>query len=151
MHRKVLQKGGNGSTTDTSGPLLRLLRQAHAETSKVVSGPRLEDAAAQIAAHARLHRFSRTYGCSPAGHMLVGAAALLSDELTPWEPGEAGKVLLVDAVVAGAAGIDAAAEAARRAGATDVAAVVVGIVGDAVGQGDCPLAVLDSQMLGVAA
>ena len=58
--------------------------------------------------------------------MLVGALVSRCTALTPWVPGSATDVLLVDGPIVGTAGLVHSAETARAMGARRVDAVTVG-------------------------
>jgi hypothetical protein len=129
MFGKVLQNADEITASATSGPILRSVRAAQEETATLLGRDRLAAVGEAISDYAAERGFAKAYGCSVAGHTLVGAAALMSTMLEPWRPGSIAPVLLVDGVVAGLAGIDAAADAALRSGATRVEVVVLGTVG----------------------
>lgn len=68
------------------------------------------------------------YGASDIGHSIAGAMVYTAQDFRLWQPGETSAVLLVDGVLAGLAGIDAAIERAEAVGAQDIAALALDVL-----------------------
>jgi hypothetical protein len=116
--------------SEDAGPLLGIVEHAAEQRTTLFVGPALNAVVDRMVEFARAHRHFALLGTSTSGHMLVGAALSRSGDFRPWAPGTGPRVLLVDAVIGGDAGLAHAANIARRTGAQEVDAMVVEMLGD---------------------
>src|SRR5437763_867340 len=110
--------------------MLRAIQEARANANALFERRDLSMVVDRVAATARDLGHSRVYGSSAHGHMLVGALVSRWSDFSPWVPGAAVDVLLVDGPLVGIAGLVHCAETAKAMGARRVDALTVGSGGE---------------------
>lgn len=119
------------------GPLLAAVLDAEAATVGVMAGAELAGTADRLVAHAATHGCDVLIAAAPDVERLLGAALMRGQgqvrALGPNEHVEGLKVLVVDAVVAGAARLWTVRDAVIAAGAAHVETVACGSRGPAEG------------------
>src|SRR3954470_12284731 len=91
------------------GPLLAAVAAANEASHAVLASDELHEIASAVVRESLRTGHRALVGCSPVGHMLVGAALAISGGVRAWRPGDATAVLLIDGIVAGPAGLQQAA------------------------------------------
>jgi hypothetical protein len=129
-------------------PLLKAVVAAENRTAELgVAGDWAHTVESLVVA-ARAIGIRSLYAASPAGERLVGGMTLADPEFAVWRIGEDVRVLLVDAFLAGSAGIDIAGARARASGARQVEALVLGLSGpNAAAESEIPIHLLGETSL----
>lgn len=117
-----------GGPDRDSGPLLAGILDAGVQQANLIAPDRLADTTARLVEAATAMDACAVYGASDIGHFLSGAMTLALNSLRLWQPGSREPVVLIDGVIAAAAGIELAASRARAMGASDVQALVLRVL-----------------------
>jgi hypothetical protein len=129
MARKAWQRSDRGSSGEI-GPLLAQALEADSRSRSLLSGTVFRETVDAMASAVTATGISALFGASVMGHALVGALSYRLPATRMWAPGTAEPVLLVDVVIASIQGLESAAEYATKLGATEIAGLVVAVLGD---------------------
>jgi hypothetical protein len=127
---EILQRCASTSSNDEAGPMLGALIQAKKATARALDAQHRRATVDAMVEQAHAIGAVAIYGASDVGHCFAGAMAYASPRLRLWQPGQVASLLLVDGCVASVSGVGVAAERASAVGATQIDALVVGLVID---------------------
>jgi hypothetical protein len=129
MVRKAWQRNG-GESSGEIGPLLARALEADSRSRLLLSGNEFCATVDAMASAVTATGISALFGASVMGHALVGALVYRIPTARMWAPGSVEPVLLVDVVIASLQGLELAGEYATKLGATELAGLVVAVLGD---------------------
>lgn len=129
MVSKAWQRTTRGSSGEI-GPLLARALEADSRSRSLLADNSFRETVDAMASAVTATGISALFGASAMGHALVGALSYRLPTARMWAPGTAEPVLLVDVVIASVQGLEAVGDYATKLGATDLAGLVVAVVGD---------------------